>query len=169
VNKQWHAAHLLGRGATRNERIAWHRLHQQHCACRPIPRSLIAAEPAPQAPKARVQTPKPGPREAKPPAEAEFSKLKARFPRDAQASTGGKGFGRTALKVDGKIFAMLSSKQEFVVKLPRERVAELVSVGHGRYFDAGKGKRMKEWLVVDAAPARWFSLAREARLFVGAK
>ncbi|HEY8094949.1 MAG TPA: hypothetical protein VIE65_02505, partial [Methylobacter sp.] len=30
---------------------------------------------------------------------------------------GGKGFGSGALKVDGKIFAMISSKGQFVMKL----------------------------------------------------
>jgi hypothetical protein len=42
MNKQWHAAHVLGKGAYQSERIAWHRAHQKHCACRPIPKSLAA-------------------------------------------------------------------------------------------------------------------------------
>jgi len=44
-----------------------------------------------------------------------------------------------------------------------------VSAGRGSYFDAGKGKPMKEWLAVDLPPARWFVLAREARLFVSSR
>ena len=120
--------------------------------------------------KARTQRARPGANSAaEAPLDRAFSKLKARFARDPQVTTGGKGFGATALKVDGKIFAMLSSKQELVLKLPRDRVADLVSAERGRYYDAGKGKRMKEWLVVDEVPARWLPLAREARLFVGAK
>jgi len=95
-----------------------------------------------------------------------FSKLEARFASDARVTRGGKGFGATALKLDGKIFAMLTARREFVVKLPRERVTELVNAGRGRPFEAGKGKPMREWLVVEEAPARWFSLAQEARAFV---
>ena len=37
-----------------------------------------------------------------------------------------RGFGSGALKVNGKIFAMMSSKGKFVVKLPKKRVDDLV-------------------------------------------
>jgi len=40
-----------------------------------------------------------------------------------------KGFGSTALWTNGKIFALLSSKDEFVVKLSRPRVDALVAAG----------------------------------------
>jgi hypothetical protein len=49
---------------------------------------------------------------------------------------GGKGFGSAALNVDGKMFAMMSSRGAFVVKLPRERVAELVNIGRAEYLAA---------------------------------
>ena len=74
----------------------------------------------------------------------------------------GKGFGSRALKVNGKIFAMMTSKDEFVVKLPKDRVAELVAQKVGKYFDAGKGKPMKEWLSVFGMPKAAPDLAREA-------
>jgi hypothetical protein len=79
----------------------------------------------------------------------------------------GKGFGATALKVDGKIFAMLSSKVEFVVKLPKDRAAELVNEGLGKYFDPGRGRLMKSWLVVTGGKQLWIPLAKEARDFAG--
>ena len=82
---------------------------------------------------------------------------------------GGKGFGSQALKVKNKIFAMLSSRNEFVVKLPRQRVDDLVESGAGRRFDPGHGRLMKEWLVVEASPKRWLTLALEALEFVGSK
>ena len=85
---------------------------------------------------------------------------------DVTAPGAGKGFGSGALKVGKKIFAMVSSRSEFVVKLPPARVAELVASGRGRYFDAGRGKPMKEWLVVTAGESTWIPLAREARKFV---
>jgi hypothetical protein len=85
--------------------------------------------------------------------------------------SGGRGFGTGALQVDGRIFAMVSGGR-FVVKLPRERVDALVARGDGAPFDAGKGRPMKEWVVLaERSERRWLSLAREARTFVagGAK
>ena len=79
---------------------------------------------------------------------------------------GGSGFGRSALRVDGRIFAMLV-RGSLVVKLPKARVAELVAAGFGVHFDANKGTPMKEWLQLDpAALLNWDDLAREALAFV---
>ncbi len=78
-----------------------------------------------------------------------------------------KGFGSSALKVNGKIFAMVSAADEFVVKLPRQRVEELEALGMGRKFDPGHGRLMKEWLALHAGAARqWRDLAHEAMDFV---
>jgi hypothetical protein len=74
----------------------------------------------------------------------------------------GKGFGSGALKVNGKIFAMMSSKGQFVVKLSEERVKALVADGSGTRFDSGRGRLTKEWLVVTADHSLWVALAREA-------
>ena len=79
----------------------------------------------------------------------------------------GKGFGSSALKVNGRIFAMLSSRGEFVVKLPRQRVAQLVASAEAVPYDAGKGRPMKEWLAVPPGSALdWSALADEALTFV---
>ena len=81
-----------------------------------------------------------------------------------------KGFGSSALKIDDRIFAMLSSKREFVVKLPALRVDALIAASKGRRFDSGRGRLMKEWLAVGpASKARWLPLAREAMEFVASK
>jgi hypothetical protein len=78
----------------------------------------------------------------------------------------GGGFGRSALRVDNKIFAMLV-RGHLVLKLPRRRVDALVAAGEGIRFDANKGTPMKEWLSLDvASPLPWHSLAREALEFV---
>lgn len=85
-----------------------------------------------------------------------------------EVSQDGVGFGSSALKVGGRIFAMVSSRGEFVVKLPAKRVDALVAGGSGVRFDAGKGRPMKEWFA--AAPESdldWIDLAAEAMEFVG--
>ena len=74
-------------------------------------------------------------------------------------------FGSNALKVNGKIFAMLV-RGSLVLKLPKARVTELIEAGVGGPFDAGKGKPMKEWVTVLAVARKWLALAREARQFV---
>lgn len=79
---------------------------------------------------------------------------------------GGKGFGAGTLKVKGKIFAMMSSKGEFVVKLSKERVDELVASGKGERFDPGHGRVMKEWVVIGTSARNWVELARDACGFV---
>ena len=79
------------------------------------------------------------------------------------------GFGRSALRAHGRIFAMFVRGQ-LVLKLPRGRVDELVAGGHGVRFDANKGTPMKEWLALDAgSPQPWPALAEEALEFVGRK
>ena len=57
-----------------------------------------------------------------------------------------------------------------VVKLPKQRVDELVRAGEGTSFDANKGKPMKEWLRLDPrSQLSWASLAREALDYVTPK
>lgn len=98
--------------------------------------------------------------------DAQLLALVKAFKQNRQVTYGGKGFGSSALKIKGRIFAMLSSKGQFVVKLPGERVDELVKSGQGAYFDPGHGRLMKEWLVVKRPKAHWLKLAREACEFV---
>jgi hypothetical protein len=108
-------------------------------------------------------------------AEKRFAKLVAAFAGDPalaeiareyerRRAKGGGKFGDNGLKVAGKIFAMLS-RDRFVVKLPWERVDELVAAGQGEPFTSG-GRTMKEWLVVTGARQSWLKLAREACAFV---
>jgi hypothetical protein len=81
-----------------------------------------------------------------------------------------KGFGSAALCVNDKIFAMLSSKEQFVVRLPKERVDALVADRHGAYFEPGHGRSMKEWFVAGVGlDESWLSLAEEALSFAGGR
>jgi len=79
--------------------------------------------------------------------------------------TGGRGFGRTALRFHNKIFAMFV-RGRLVLKLPAGRVDALVDGGDGVRFDANKGTPMKEWFSLDPGSGRdWAPLAREALEF----
>ena len=70
-----------------------------------------------------------------------------------------------AFAVNGKIFAMLT-RGMFVVKLPKERVDDLVDAGKGQRFDPGHGRLMKEWIAVEAGALPWVALAKEAHSYV---
>ncbi|MBJ6759959.1 hypothetical protein JGU66_04235 [Myxococcaceae bacterium JPH2] len=76
-----------------------------------------------------------------------------------------RAFGSTALKVEGRIFAMLV-KERLVVKLPKARVEAMLGAGKGEAFTAGGGRVMKEWVVVVSPARSWPALAREALDFV---
>jgi len=91
-----------------------------------------------------------------------FAPVLAALEGEPGVTFGGKGFGSTALKVNGKIFAMMTPGRRFVAKLPRDRVAELVRLGKGKQFDPGHGRLMKEWVALDGTPSSWVGLAKEA-------
>jgi hypothetical protein len=74
-------------------------------------------------------------------------------------------FGSNGLKINGKLFALFT-QGTLVVKLPRDRVATLVTQGVGKPFDPGHGRLMRQWLTVVSTRASWSELAREAFRFV---
>jgi hypothetical protein len=81
---------------------------------------------------------------------------------------GGSGFGRSALRWENKIFAMLV-RGRLVLKLPADRVDTLVRGGDGVRFDANKGTPMKEWFSLDPdSGLDWLPLAQEALEFARA-
>ena len=96
-----------------------------------------------------------------------FLPVIAAFAKVRHVTLGGKGFGSTGLKVDGKLFAFVSSKGQLVVKVPKERVDELIRAGQAEQFDPGHGRRMKEWAAIRSAHVDWIELAKEAHRFVG--
>ena len=85
-----------------------------------------------------------------------------------QMAGGKRKFGSRALKVDGKIFAMLSHGR-FVVKLPAQQVDALVAAGDGEYFNPGHGRKMKEWLSLTSSKPSWLALAKQAHRYVGGR
>ena len=100
-------------------------------------------------------------------AEERFSSIAASELR-IPGVTAGTGFGSNpGLRVGNRIFAMVV-RGELVVKLPKDRVDELVAARVAGPFDAGKGRPMKEWAsVAFDSSRRWRALIAEARTFVG--
>jgi len=98
---------------------------------------------------------------------ASFAPVVSAFARDRSVTRGKMFSSSNVLNVNGKIFAMLV-KGKLVVKLPKQRVDELVATRAGTYFDPGHGRLMKQWISVAAGKVNWVELAREAHRFVKA-
>jgi TfoX/Sxy family transcriptional regulator of competence genes len=96
---------------------------------------------------------------------ASFAPVVSAFTRDRSVTRGKMFSSSNVLSVNGKIFAMLV-RGKLVVKLPKQRVDELVAVRAGTYFDPGHGRLMKQWISIPAGKANWVELAREAHRFV---
>ena len=75
--------------------------------------------------------------------------------------------GGRCVRVDGEFLALISFKDAgLVVKLPRQRVQELIDAGIGRPF-APANKVFKEWVSVPKRDRRrWRALLREGVEFV---
>jgi len=70
-----------------------------------------------------------------------------------------------SLKTKKKMFAMLN-KGNYVVKLPKERVEELLNSGEGQPYDPGNGRIMKEWVIISIEYSdKWIDFASEAKDF----
>jgi hypothetical protein len=172
MNVKWHERHVLGKNSSLEARIAWHKEHRKQCACRPIPATVLAAMAEGSTKRAvkskSVSKTVSSPSHTSPALDPRFARIVARFSKEPDVSYGGKGFGSSALKCDGKIFAMMSSQGKFVVKLSKPRVEQLVRARKGAYFDPGHGRLMKEWLEV-AESGLWPELAQEAHGLARAK
>ena len=77
--------------------------------------------------------------------------------------------GSAGLNTHAKTFAMLV-RRRLVVKLPSERVQELLAAGTGGRFDPGHGRLMREWISRAAStdPTTCRMLMAETLRFVGA-
>ena len=112
-------------------------------------------------------------RPKRPEGDAEFARMARAVSKDPRVDrpelAKAKGFGSKGLKVARKLFAF-ESKERLVLKLPRERIDELVAAGTGKRFDPGHGRLMKEWIAVGPAAKRlWLRLAREALDFAAGR
>jgi hypothetical protein len=76
----------------------------------------------------------------------------------------------SGLKTAGKFFAFVSSRGELVVKLPEQRVTELIASGTGAPLNPrGRGRPMREWVCLTPRDVRACrAYVDEARAFVTA-
>jgi hypothetical protein len=74
--------------------------------------------------------------------------------------------GLPCVRLDGRFFASLDTRTgALLVKLPRQRVAELVTDGTGEPF-APAGRVFREWVAIPLPDRdRWQALLAEARNF----
>ena len=81
--------------------------------------------------------------------------------------TTGTMMGFPCLRVGGAFFAPCDHRTgDLIVKLPRDRVTELVADGTGTPF-APAGRTCREWVRVEERDrTRWLALIEEARAFV---
>jgi hypothetical protein len=97
--------------------------------------------------------------------DAAFAPIVDAFRHDEKISLA-RMFGSDGLKINGKVFVMMV-KGDLVAKLPKERVAALISARLGEHFDPGHGRAMKEWIVLKPKErTQWLTLAKEAQQFV---
>jgi hypothetical protein len=75
--------------------------------------------------------------------------------------------GFPCLRLSGAFFASCDRRSgDLIVKLPRQRVQELITAGVRKPF-APAGRTFREWVLIDDHdPARWAELIDEARTFV---
>lgn len=103
------------------------------------------------------------------PARTRFAEIAAQIAAaDGSISAHRKGFGTRSMFVGKKMFAVYDTSGELVVKLPPERVQELIAEGVGHGWHPGGGTPLKEYLAVPFAhEKKWTKLAREARAYMG--
>jgi hypothetical protein len=86
----------------------------------------------------------------------EFDQVATKFTQYSDVKRGRVFRSENVLSVNGKIFAMLTGDNKFVVKLPEDKATALVGRGIGNNWAPGNRKPMKEW--VSITPGKTISL-----------
>ena len=94
--------------------------------------------------------------------------LAALFAREIPEIVAMEKFGNMSYVLDGKVVGFMRRTDSLVLKLPAERVRELVEQRGWQPLVMGK-RTMKEWIVAECGPKGWraeMKLLREAVEFV---
>ena len=90
-----------------------------------------------------------------------YDDLKRHFAVDGRVEVAA-GRGAQGIKLGKKMIVMFY-KGELLLKLPPERVEELIESGHGKPYDPGTGSAIKDRVVIPAAQREsWIPLSEEA-------
>jgi hypothetical protein len=96
-----------------------------------------------------------------PPAYREVAEVLLEDPEVSEAPMMGMPSLRVGRKAFGGVF-----EGKLVVKIGRERAAELIAAGRAEPFDpSGRNRPMKDWAQVPEPVADWLELASEAKTF----
>lgn len=77
------------------------------------------------------------------------------------------GFGSATLRCNGKIFAMCPDGKALVIKLPAERVTELIGTKLAQPYGTTTGKTMKGWALIPPEHRQvWVAFTTEALDYV---
>lgn len=91
-----------------------------------------------------------------------YAEVKAHFNDDPEVEVL-KGRGAQGMKLGGKMFVMFM-KGDLVVKLPEQRVKEVIEIGDGLPFDPGTGKPMKNRVLIPASKRDiWIKYCEESK------
>ena len=93
-----------------------------------------------------------------------YEEIKTHFSTDNDVTVLS-GRGAQGIKLGKKLIVMFL-KGNLLVKLPEERVSEIIAAGDGEPYDPGTGKPMKNWvLVTETRRDLWIKISEEAKQY----
>ena len=91
-----------------------------------------------------------------------YEELKTHFSKDRDVTVLS-GRGAQGIK-QGKKLIVMFMKGEIIVKLPANRVSEIITSGEGEAYDPGTGKPMKNWVLIpETRKDLWIKYCEEAK------
>ena len=93
-----------------------------------------------------------------------YEEIKDHFSSDRDVTVL-RGRGAQGIKLGKKLIVMFM-KGDLIVKLPEERVSEIIASGDGEPYDPGTGKPMKNWvLITETRRELWIKYSEEAKQY----
>ena len=91
-----------------------------------------------------------------------YTEIKGHFASDPDVEVLS-GRGAQGIKIGGKLFVMFL-KGDLLVKLPEQKVKEIIELGNGEAYDPGTGKPMKNRVLIRARNKNlWIKYSIEAK------
>ena len=94
-----------------------------------------------------------------------YADIKEYFANNSQVEVSS-GKGAQGIKYKGKMFIMFYNG-DLVIKLPPDRIKELIEAGDGMPFDPGTGKPMKDRMLIPINKKHlWIPLSEESKDYI---